>query len=217
VRELLESSDARLAVTAVETGLLLGIPVARSACLHWASAGDPHALLLVALIGSEREQEVVFRALGEPSLRVAALRALGFVGTERAADAALPFLGDSDKAAARLAGETFAAITGWDLQPGAFAASDDDAGEIPGALPELDPVATSAWWKSARSAFAPGGRYLRGERRPAKDSEAFIAQLPMRLRNVVLLELALRKSRSLPVSTRSWAWQQQAQTCSLLG
>jgi hypothetical protein len=38
----------------------------------------------------------------------------------------------------------------------------------------------------------------------------------MRLRNVVVLELAIRKPRSLPVSIRSWAWKQQAQTDSLL-
>jgi hypothetical protein len=217
VRELLDAPNARLAATAAETGLLWGIPAARPACLRLARAGDPQALLLLALVGSEVEQEAIFQAAAEPSRRTHALRALGFVGTARAADAALLFLADSDQATARLAGEAFATITGRDLHDGAFAPGDEDAEYLPGELPVLDSAPANAWWKSVRSAFAPGVRHLRGERWPARDLGALVARLPMRLRHVVLLELAVRKPRSLPVSTRAWAWKQQAQASSLLG
>ena len=216
VRELLDVADARLAVAAVETGLLWGIPAARSACARLARDRDPHAMLLTALIGSEAEQDVIFKAAEDPRHRAAALRALGFAGTARAAETALPLLADADKTVARVAGEAFATITGRDLQDGAFAPSDDAAEDVPGALPALDAVAATAWWKSARSAFPSGVRYLRGGRWPCQDVSALVTRLPMRLRNVGVLELAIRKPRSLPVSIRSWAWKQQAQTDSLL-
>jgi uncharacterized protein (TIGR02270 family) len=197
VERLLDSAEARIRAAALETGLLWGLPVARSACTRQARAHDDHALLLTALVGTEAEQESIFAALNDPSHRSAALRALGFVGTQRAAEACLRFIGEPDKLVAGLAGEAFSMIAG--LNPGPFALAPDEDSHVkdaPGAsaiLPALNPDAVAEWWKGKRSNFKPGPRYLQGEPwTPATIGER-LARLPMRWRNVILLELALRK------------------------
>jgi len=226
VERLFDSADAAIRAAAVETGLLWGLPAAQSARVRQARAHDDHALLLTALVGTEAEQEFIFAALDDLGHRSAALRALGFVGTQRAAESCLRFIADPDQLVARLAGERFCMITG--LNPGsvALAADDDDesisdALAAPGAsailaLPALDPIAVAEWWKGNRSIFKPEPRYLRGEPRTPSTIADQVAHLPMRWRNVILLELALRKPGTLPVSHRSWTRNQEARTRALV-
>ena len=224
VEKLFDSGDAGIRAAALDTGHLLSLPAARTARARQAQAHDERALLLTALVGSAPEQESIFAALDDPGHRSPALRALGFVGTQRAAEACLRFIGDADKLAAGLAGEAFSMIAG--LNPGPFVLAPDEADEpvpetkeAPGAsvvLPPLNPIAVAEWWKGKRSNFKPGLRYLQGEPfTPATIGER-LARLPMRWRNVVLLELALRKPGAIPVSTRSWTRRHEERTRTLL-
>jgi len=224
VEKLFDSGDAGIRAAALETGHLWGLPAARSARARQAHAHDEHALLLTALVGSAPEHESIFAALDDLGHRSAALRALGFVGTQRAAQACLRFIGDADKRAAGLAGEAFAMIAG--LNPGPFMLAPDEADEpvpesreAPGAsvvLPALNPIVVAEWWNGKRSNFKPGLRYLQGEPWTPSTIAGRLARLPMRWRNVVLLELALRKPGSVPVSTRSWTRRHEERTRTLL-
>ena len=224
VEKLVDSGDARIRAAALETGHLLGLPAARSARARQAHAHDDHALLLTALIGSAPEQESIFAALDNPGHRSPALRALGFVGTQRAAEACLRFIGDADKLVAGLAGEAFSMIAG--LSPGPFTLAFDEADapvpetkEAPGAsvvLPALNPIAVVEWWKGKQSNFKPGLRYLQGEPWTSSTIGGRLPRLPMRWRNVILLELALRKPGAVPVPTRSWDRRQEERTRALL-
>jgi hypothetical protein len=224
VEKLFDFGDARIRATALETGHLWGLPAARSARVRQAHAHDEHALLLTALVGGAPEQESIFAALDDPGHRSPALRALGFVGTQRAAEACLRFIGDADKRAAGLAGEAFAMIAG--LNPGPFVLVSDEADEpvpeskeAPGAsvvLPALNPIAVAEWWNGKRSNFKPGLRYLQGEPWTPSTIGGRLARLPMRWRNVVLLELALRKPGAIPVSARSWTRRHEERTRTLL-
>jgi uncharacterized protein (TIGR02270 family) len=197
VERLLDSAEARIRAAALETGLLWGLPVARAACMRQARAHDDHALLLTALAGTAAEQESIFAALDDPSHRSAGLRALGFVGTQRAAEACLRFIAEPDKLVASRAGEAFCMIAG--LNPGPFALApeeDSDTKDAPGAspaFPALNPIALAEWWKGKRSNFKPGPRYLQGEAWTPETIGERLARLPMRWRNVILLELALRR------------------------
>jgi uncharacterized protein (TIGR02270 family) len=219
VERLLNSTEARIRAAALETGLLWGLPVARAACTRQARAHDDHALLLTALAGTEAEQELIFAALDDPSHRSAALRALGFVGTLRAAEACLRFIAEPGKLVGGLAGEAFSMIAG--LNPGPFALApeeDSDAKDVPGTLafPALNPDGVAEWWKGKRSNFRLGPRYLQGEPWTPATIGGRLARLPMRWRNVILLELALRKPGAVPVSTRSWTRCQEERARTLL-
>jgi uncharacterized protein (TIGR02270 family) len=226
VEKLFNSAEVRIRTAALETGLLLGLPAAQSARLRQARAHDDHALLLTALVGSEAEQELIFAALDDPGHRTAALRALGFIGTQRAAEFCLRFIDDPDKLAAGLAGEAFSMITGLNSGPFALAPEQDDEsisdakdglGESAVlALPVLDPSAVAEWWKGKRPNFKPGPRYLRGEPRTLANIGEQLARLPMRWRNVILLELSLRKPGTRPFSPRSWTRRQEERTRTLL-
>jgi uncharacterized protein (TIGR02270 family) len=224
VETLFDSGEARIRAAALETGHLLGLPTARSARVRQAHAHDDHALLLTALVGSAPEHESIFAALDDPGHRSPALRALGFVGTQRAAEACLRFIGDADKLVAGRAGEAFSMIAG--LNPGLFALASDEADEpvpetkeAPGAsvvLPALNPIAVAEWWKGKQSNFKPGLRYLQGEPWTSSTIGGRLPRLPMRWRNVILLELALRKPGAVPVPTRSWDRRQEERTRALL-
>jgi uncharacterized protein (TIGR02270 family) len=224
VEKLFDSGDAGIRAAALDTGHLLSLPAARTARARQAQAHDERALLLTALVGSAPEQESIFAALDDPGHRSAALRALGFVGTQRAAEACLRFIGDADKRAAGLAGEAFSMISG--LNPGLFVLAPDEVDEplpetqeAPGAsvvLPALNPLAVAEWWKGKRSNFKPGLRYLQGEPWTPSTIGERLARLPMRWRNVILLELALRKPGAIPVSARSWTRRQEERTRALL-
>ena len=197
VERLLDSAEARIRAAALETGLRWGLPVARAACTRQARAHEDNALLLTALAGTAAEHESIFAALEDSSHRSAGLRALGFVGTQRAAEACLRFIAESDKLVASRAGEAFCMIAG--LNPGPFALApeeDSDMKDAPGAspaFPALNPIAVAEWWKAKRSSFKPGSRYLQGEAWIPKTIGERLAPLPMRWRNVILLELALRR------------------------
>ena len=103
---------------AIESGLVLGLPAARSPCaqaLRRLPKDCGRLLVLGALAGSrEHEHRDLLKALGSEPLAPVATWALGFAGTRDAADACVDLL--RQERLAQLAFEAFCAITGVDFK-----------------------------------------------------------------------------------------------------
>ncbi|QDE86151.1 TIGR02270 family protein [Myxococcus xanthus] len=224
----LDSPEVRVRTAALVSGLVAGLRRAWEKCQKWAaepSAAGAQARVLLALGGGERDLTRLVELLDVPDLRASTLWALGFSGQVAAADACLAWMGD-DRRTAALAGEAFCAITGLQLE-GPYAAPLEELAEEPLALEEEDldadlvprpedalplpaPGAVAAWWKQERGRLAPGSRLTRG--RPFSVQSLFEAlrQEPMRRREVLALELALRSRGQLRLEARALTRRQAA-------
>ena len=206
---------------ALETGLVLGIRSAWTACQRIADQKRPDAafpLLALALSGEEGDLQRILAALGVGESRPAAVVALGYSGRVAAVEACLPLL--PDEKLGRLAGEAVSAITGLEIdgeyrkkpaaepeEPPALDADDLDADLVPGPeaeLPEPEAAAVERWWKNARARFDPKVRYLGGKPWSPEALAAAFAQGSMRRRRVLGLELAVRSKGEFDVETRGW-------------
>jgi len=174
----LHSPDAIVRTAAIVTG------IRRRNSEAWHSAvqlvrmahEDANSLLnCVAMFGSSAERQAVVAAADAPTLNKSALQALGTLGTREAIERCL--LAMRDEALARIAGESYCAITGVDLERDglvaaekeaatpSFEADDLDADLVPHdaatwPLPDIDAV--QAHWTKVQSRFAPGLRYVGG-------------------------------------------------------
>lgn len=172
---------------AIETGVLLGMQSAWRTCrqLVARSAAAPKLpLALLAVRGDSADIKLVIKCLDVPGMRRDALWALGFAGTVEAAEAALSLIDDQDLC--RLAGDSFATITGISIagalaKPGTTDNSappeslEDDDAPLPEARPEDDlPIPNGdrvrAWWMGTKPKFSPEARFVFG--RPAATLEA---------------------------------------------
>jgi uncharacterized protein (TIGR02270 family) len=222
----LASANPSIRHAAMEAGLTWGARDAWVACRQAIASGEAHAresLVTWALGCEEEELALLLEGLRVPARRADVLWALGFSGRAAAAEACLEYL--ADERWARLAGESFSAITGLRLE-GRYASSEEreeevpleeeelDAELVPGAddfLPWPEAEAVAEWWRQERGRFARGTRYLQGI--PA-DGGALLGNLehgPMRRRDVLARELSLRTQGTCRIPTRAFARRQRAE------
>jgi uncharacterized protein (TIGR02270 family) len=199
VLETLKSSDPELRDIALRSGVLLDLPQAWASALELVSSGDPtagEALLLLALRGDPADQPALIAAAEVDALRGGALWALGFLGTAAAAEAALPWL--EDEAHARVAGETFSAITGLDLEDANLTVDEPEVEAVEHRpeddLPVPDPMGLLLWWRDNRGRFADGQRLISGAQRTNGALWRAVNDGPMRRRAAHLLSLQLQSS-----------------------
>jgi len=228
VRHLLGSPLPGIRAAALETGVALGLRAAWSACQQLASADDSagrRARVLLSMGGEAPDIRTLLALLGVPALRLDVLWALGFSGRVAAADACVELLGDPDSRVARLAAESFCAITGLVLEGQYLRDEPRDVADelVPLEEENLDepvvlraedelllaePDAVRAWWKEARRGFEPEGRYLHGK--PAR-LDQFLEVLrdgSMRQRHVLALELFIR-GQGRPFLQTNGGWRRQ--------
>ena len=205
----LGASDRAVRDAAINTGLILGISAAWNRCLELAAKPAPGvagAMLLVAMLGNERDQDRVLAAVGNEAMRADALFAAGFAGT-RAANRSLP--SSDDRGACRQARRrSVCAITGLDLERERLVAAppdepaepipleeeDLDADLVPKAedlLPSPDVPGVVRWWSRQAGRFAAGKRYLGGRLVDLVVLEDALLRGPMRRRYATALELAV--------------------------
>lgn len=220
----LTSSTRVVRVAALEAGLAVGLRLAWEVCQQEARAGNPYAMVLLAVGGGEGEVAALRELLSAPRLRAHALWALGFTGRASAAEACLGSM--EDKTLAPLAAESFCAITGLQLE-GAYALPRPELAQEPPPLEEDDldadltprpeealplPEArvVAAWWQRERARFEQGRRYLRGRPyEPAVLLESLAGE-PMRRRHVLASELLIRSRGTCLLPTRALTWRQRA-------
>jgi uncharacterized protein (TIGR02270 family) len=211
---------------AVETGLVLGSRAAWTRCRELArtpSAGGP--LQLLGFLGTGRDVELVFAALGLPESRRQALKALAGVGTAQAAEACLEAMSVADDA--RLAAESFGAITGLDLhaenlvapeppgpeEPIPFEEEELDADLVKGPdelLPWPEVEGVRRWWAKHRARFG-AGRHVLGKPASLAALQEVLEAGSMRRRRAAALELAIRTGGRHDVETAAFTGAQRRQ------
>jgi len=222
----LSSPDPAVREAAIETGLVLGLREAWSACARFAMAEPPSGrlMLLLALGGDAADQEPLLAAAAMPRPSREALFALGFAGRVAGADACLVAVGSEDPATARIAGEAFGAITGLVIAPPYQAVETEPEEPVPleeerldadlaagpeTDLPLPDAFGVESWWGRARPGFDPAVRYLGGKPRDAEAVSEALRGGPARRRHALALELEIRSKGALRLGTRRWARQQR--------
>jgi uncharacterized protein (TIGR02270 family) len=197
VLETLSSAESELRDIALSTGVLLELPQAWTCAKELVLSRDPtagHALLLLALRGDLVDQPALIAAVEDDALRGAALWALGFLGTAAAADAALPWL--EDETHARVAGETFSAVTGLDPEDANLTRDKAETEAVEHRpeddLPIPDPMGLLLWWRDNRQKFSDGQRHISGASRTNGAIWSAIHDGPMRRRAPHLLALQLQ-------------------------
>ena len=228
----LKSADGEVRRAAIQTGIRREDPAAWQAAVQLAEERNTAcAPLLPALaaLGSAEEQQLVIRALREPSLQRAGLFALAYLGTPEAVEICLS--GMCDGKLARSAGEAYCAITGADLVRDGLAAPEPasesaeaaspprleaealDADLVPAAadqwpLPDLDAVRRH--WQGMQRQLAQGVRHWRG--RPASPGVLLDAleRGPMLRRDDLALELAVRTAGKYDLEVRAFAHAQRS-------
>ncbi|HEY4184305.1 MAG TPA: TIGR02270 family protein [Polyangia bacterium] len=224
VEKPLASPYVEIRDAAIEAGIRLGMPAARTACSKLVArnaAGSRFPLAVLATGGEPVDVAAIIRKLDVESMRRDALWALGFAGTVQAAEAVLAWIGDD--VVDKVAGEAFAAMTGvriagplaevgqTDNGPPSESEGDDDV-PLPVILPEDNlPVPNTerlfAWWNKAGARFAPDARYLYGQPRSPEVLRGALSSGPMWRRRAWNLELAARGQRGVDIGT--WACRQR--------
>ena len=224
---LLESGHPGIRAAAMEAGLASGARVAWEACRQAVcacNAHTPHAMVLLALFGTDADTALLVDMLETPEMRPHALWALGFSGRLVAMEACLALL--EAPLAARLAGEAFSAMTGLQLE-GLYALP---AGESPEGAPlppelqedldaDLVPKpeddlpwpcigAVRYWWKEARPRFHAERRYLNGQPLEGPVLLEALTHGPMRRRHVLARVLAIRSKGQHRIPTRAFTPRQ---------
>jgi uncharacterized protein (TIGR02270 family) len=225
-------ADPEARALAVESLLIAGLPQAKPACRELAAAdlpGNAGMLLLLAMLGTPEEHEVVLAALGSAARQEAAIWALGFGGRRAGADACLELVAQGHHE--KLAAEAFCAITGLDLQAAGLTAppppeADEpipleqenlDAKLVPEPeelLPAPDVGGVIEWWKQHRGQFADRVRYLGGRPSTPELLHDRLLDGPLRRRQAWALELAAATRGRLQVESRAFAAEQTRQLAS---
>lgn len=225
---LLGDSRPEVRWAAIEAGMLLGVRDAWAACEgeSTTAGGAPRrsSWVLLAAAGEARFLERLISFAEEEAAREDALWALGFSGRVAAAEACLKWMGQVPRVA-RLAGESFSAITGLRmagphvlpepepedaLPPLEEEALDADLGLRPeDALPLPAREEVARWWGTARKDFTPATRYLEGKPFTGAALLEALAQGPMRRRHMHALELMLRTGGAHAVQVRAFTARQR--------
>jgi len=228
----LASSDEHIRFSAAWSASLLGdksaLPVLGAFALEPGSrAGSACALGLRCL--RPRDACQTHQALADcPELSRLAVAAVGTIGDPALVEWLLPCL--RVPALARLAGESFALITGIDLGHPAFSAdrpdgfvagptddpADEDVTPDPDAdLPWPDPAKIEEWWYRFGPEFRVGTRYLLGRPITPENACAILLAGRQHERAAAAIELALETGGSL-VEIRAPGFFQQQHTARLL-
>lgn len=229
---------------ALVAGAVLGLRAAWARCLGVVEAcggASPGRipLLLLAMGGAAREQELLLSLLGEPHLRADVAWALGHTGRRAAAEACLELLEEPDARVVRLATESFAAISGFPLEDGhlreeaeeAEEDGDGDGGEgeasdetsaeaeaeVEKALPRAEPTAARTWWGRERRRFAPDVRYLGGARLGTASLAPAFGTVPARRWPALAIELAIRSRGKYLLSPRAFSARRRQQLARVAG
>ncbi|NTX55206.1 TIGR02270 family protein [Myxococcus sp. CA039A] len=227
---LLDSSHPGIRAAAMGAGLTIGVRQAWEACRAAVRAHDEHspeAMVLFAMGGNESDVPLLLALLDAEDLRPHVLWALGFSGRVSAMEVCLSYLEVPDMA--RLAGESFSAMTGLRLEgPYALPAGERPEGAAPLAefqedldadlepKPEDDPpwpnvAAIKGWWRDEKRRFVKGTRYLHGQPFSGTALVEALETSPMRRRHALARELALRSRGTLMVRTRAFTHVQRAE------
>jgi uncharacterized protein (TIGR02270 family) len=233
VAGMLRSREPQVRAAAMEVGVIMGLREAWSACERAvAERGAEFAVAarLRALSGDAEAVKPLLEASAEPRLARHAVLALGLTGRVAAADALLELMGGS---LGRLAGEAFCAITGLRMEgayvaeeppereePIPFEEEDLEADLVPGPearLPLPDGEAVARWWKTERRRFDSGRRYLRDRPFTCGVLLEEIASGPMRRREALALELAIRARGQAQIDAFALSARQRAEIESARG
>lgn len=216
LEQVLRADEPEERNLAIAAGLVLGVRAAWEACEAAARQGGPgwaFAALAWALSG-EPELGPLLAGLDDEDRRAEAIFALGFTGRVAAVDAVAPWL--EDERLSKLAGEVVSAVTGlvfenefaaepkrWD--PDAEGEEEEDEPSGPEAdLPAPEPRVVQAWWEHARTTLDPAARHAGGQ---AWSPEALLAALregPMRRREALAFDLAVRTRGAVQVEPFAW-------------
>ncbi|QDE71917.1 hypothetical protein BHS09_35800 [Myxococcus xanthus] len=220
LQRALESNDAEVRNTALETALRLGHGSAWTGCVDAVRRKDagwgPSAALL-AMGGDPQDLDLLLKALQEPALRKEALWALGLSGRVAAVGPLLEAM--KDESVAQVAAEAFCAITGLVLtgpfvseaEPWTPDTPEDEAAPPLGpehALPVPAPEAVANWWQQVQKDFSPQVRYLGGKPFSTETLLDALMTGPMRRRSALALELAIRSQGAFQLRVRDWAPRQ---------
>jgi uncharacterized protein (TIGR02270 family) len=213
-----EPEERDLAITA---GLVLGVRAAWARCEAAARDGGPgwaFPALLWSLSG-EPDLAPLLAGLADEARRKDAIFALGFTGRVAAVDAVAPFL--EDEKLAKLAGEALSAVTGlafvdefaaepkrWD--PDAEEPEEDEPEGPEADLPAPDADVVLIWWEHARTTLDPAARWFLGKPWSGEAVLAALRDAPMRRREALALDLAVRTRGAVQLETGAWAREQGA-------
>ncbi|OFX20007.1 MAG: hypothetical protein A2V77_18140 [Anaeromyxobacter sp. RBG_16_69_14] len=241
VAGLIRSREPQIWAAAMEIGVIMGLREAWSACERAvAERGAEFAVAarLRALSGDAEAVKPLLEASADARLARRAVLALGLTGRVAAADALLELMGGS---LGGLAGEAFCAITGLRMEgayvaeeapereePIPFEEEDLEADLVPGPearLPLPDGEAVARWWRGGgkgsergeRRRFDSGRRYLRGRPFTCGALLEEIASGPMRRREALALELAIRTRGQAQIDVFALSARQRAELESARG
>lgn len=207
---LLTDPDEDCRFWAAWSAARLGVAEGVDALAEFARVAGPRcdrALeLLLRCLPMERAHAFLRQLAREPTLQRTVIRAAGAIGDGNY----LPWLvrQASEPSVARVAGNSFAVITGADLaqddldrEPLETVASrpDDDPEDDDVALDDdeglawPDPERLGQWWKGNQHRFVAGTAYFRGSPKASTNWLAALSEAPQRQRWTIALELALRR------------------------
>ncbi|WIG94790.1 TIGR02270 family protein [Myxococcus sp. SDU36] len=226
---LLGDSRPEVRRSAIEAGLVFGLREA------WTANGvdavtevgfvRKQAWVLQALVGEDDALERLVAFTKDAAASADALWALGFSGLRSAADACLRAMA-GPPLVARLAGESFSAITGLKLKETYVLPEEEPDDALPpleeddldadlslrpeDALPRPAPEEVARWWQAVRKDFAPGSRFLGGQPLTGERLLDALTIGPMRRRHVHAMELMLRTQGAQSVLVRAFSSKQRA-------
>jgi uncharacterized protein (TIGR02270 family) len=235
VEAMAGAADASVRDAALVTGLVLRSQAVLRRCLELAAderTAHPLPLLLVAMFGDARHDELLLRQLGRPTHCAAVLRALGFSGRVALVGSLLPYLAASEARVARLAGEAVSNLTGLDISVGpyrappplevdslpALEADDLEADLVPAIeddLPIPNAPAVADFWRVRGRDFERGTRLLWGRPWTVPRAVEVLSESPMRQRHPIALWLEVQSAGHAWVSTRALSRTQRNQIAAI--
>lgn len=211
ITALLDTRDEGVRLAAVETALVWGLREGLERCVFEAQRGSSDALAWTAMLGGPEALDVLRAATSRDASRVAALRAFGCTGLVDGAAECLRWMTHENRRVARVAADSFGAITGVDATAEGFSVKapddelldlDDDLAttleaEVEDALPLPSPDAFARWLRENGARFDRGRRYLRGELMTVERVIERLSRGPMRPQRWLRWELRARTRGAL--------------------
>jgi uncharacterized protein (TIGR02270 family) len=206
VRATLDHPHPDVQHEAMTTGLALGLKDTWALCRRLGGAQGPNCRLALGLLCTSldaKDRTVAADRLKEPSMREDALWALGFCPSVKAIDLLIEAM--ADPKVAKLAAESFTAITGTPIEGDLAKVGEPVPPDVEEVKPD-DPVpvvrsvdflrepkveAVAKWWNRQRPKFHPQVRHIQGQPRTTEAMRAaFLTSTTWRL-EVQLTELAM--------------------------
>jgi uncharacterized protein (TIGR02270 family) len=226
VRFALQYQQPEILRESLTTGLTLGMKETWAACRAAAAAPGDDCRLALALLGISpdiKDRDLVRGRAADATVARHALWALGFCADIKAVDFLVSAMANPEHA--RVAGESFTAITGVPLvgkltKPGETVGpdveevEDDDPPPVVRSedyLPEPQAEAVAKLWDKERSRYHPVVRYVNGLPRNTEALRPSLTSAPTWRREILSTELALALVNPPQVELRDWAKNQLKQ------